>query len=94
VIKGTIEGLRFIQQRREESVDILAQWAKVDRETAKGMFESFFPAYSSDGTMTDEILKAALEDALRRAKIEKSIPINQIADRTILAEAQKELGIK
>jgi NitT/TauT family transport system substrate-binding protein len=95
VIKGTIEGLRFIQQRREESIDILAQWSKVDdHETAKGMFESFFPAYSSDGTMTDEILKAALEDALRRAKIEKSIPINQIADRTILAEAQKELGIK
>jgi ABC-type nitrate/sulfonate/bicarbonate transport system substrate-binding protein len=95
VIKGTIEGLRFIQQRREESIDILAQWSKVDdHETAKGMFESFFPAYSSDGTMTDELLKAALEDALRRAKIEKSIPINQIADRTILAEAQKELGIK
>ena len=44
--------------------------------------------------MTDEILKAALDDSLRRAKIEKVIPINQIADRTILAEAQKELGIK
>jgi len=94
VIKGTIEGLRFIKERKEESIDILARWSKVDRETATGMFESFFPAYSSDGTMTDEILKAALEDALRRAKIEKSIPINQIADRTILAEAQKELGIK
>jgi NitT/TauT family transport system substrate-binding protein len=94
VIKGTIEGLRFIQQQREESIDILARWSKVDRATATGMFESFFPAYNSDGTMTDELLKAALEDGLRRAKIEKSIPINQIADRTILAEAQKELGIK
>jgi ABC-type nitrate/sulfonate/bicarbonate transport system substrate-binding protein len=94
VIKGTIEGLRFIQQRRDESIDILAQWSKVDRDTAKGMFESFFPAYSSDGTMTDEILKAALDDALRRAKIEKSIPITQIADRTILAEAQKELALQ
>jgi NitT/TauT family transport system substrate-binding protein len=94
VIKGTIEGLRFIQQRRDESIDILAQWSKVDRETAKGMFESFFPAYSADGTMTDEILKAALEDSLRRAKIEKPIPINQIADRTILAEAQKELALQ
>ena len=94
VIKGTIEGLRFIQQRKDESIDILAQWSKVDRETARGMFESFSPAYSSDGTMTDEILKAALDDSLRRAKIEKAIPINQIADRTILAEAQKELGIK
>jgi ABC-type nitrate/sulfonate/bicarbonate transport system substrate-binding protein len=94
VIKGTIEGLRFIKERKEESIDILARWSKVDRETATGMLESFFPAYSSDGTMTDEILKAALEDALRRAKIEKSIPISQIADRTILTEAQKELGIK
>jgi hypothetical protein len=44
--------------------------------------------------MTDETLKAALDDALRRAKMEKSIQINQIADRTMLAEAQKELGIK
>jgi ABC-type nitrate/sulfonate/bicarbonate transport system substrate-binding protein len=94
VIKGTLEGLRFIQQHRQESIDILAQWTKFDRETATGMFESFFPAYSADGTMTDETLKAALEDALRRAKMEKSIPISQIADRTILAEAQKELGIK
>jgi len=94
VIKGTIEGLRFIKERREESIDILARWSMVDRETATGMFESFLPAYSSDGTMTDEVLKAALDDALRRAKIEKTIPINQIADRTILAEAQKELGIK
>jgi NitT/TauT family transport system substrate-binding protein len=94
VIKGTVEGLRFIQQRRDESIDILAQWSKVDRDTAKGMFESFFPAYSSDGTMTDEILKAALDDALRRAKIEKAIPVTQIADRAILAEAHRELGIK
>jgi NitT/TauT family transport system substrate-binding protein len=94
VVKGTVEGLRFIKEHKEESIEILARWSKVDRETATGMFESFFPAYSSDGTMTDETLKAALEDALRRAKIEKSIPINQIADRTILAEAQKELGIK
>ena len=85
VIKGTIEGLRFIKERKEESIDILARWSKVDRETATGMFESFFPAYSSDGAMTDEILRAALEDALRRAKIEKSIPINQIADRTIFS---------
>jgi NitT/TauT family transport system substrate-binding protein len=94
VVKGTIEGLRFIQQRRDESIDILARWSKVDRDTATGMFESFLPAYSSDGAMSDEILKAALDDALRRAKIEKSFALNQIADRTILAEAQKEMGIK
>jgi len=94
MIKGTVEALRFIRERREESIDILASYAKTDRETAVGMFESYFPAYSPDGTMTNEALQAAIEEALTRAKMEKHVAISQIADRTLLAEAQKEMGLK
>jgi hypothetical protein len=39
-------------------------------------------------------LQAALDDALIRAKMDKKIPLAQIADRTLLAEAQKEMGLK
>jgi hypothetical protein len=42
--------------------------------------------------MSDAALAAALEDAVARAKIEKKIPLTQIADRTMLAEVQKEMG--
>lgn len=94
MVKGTIEALRFIQDHKAESIEILADYARADQETAKGMFESYFPAYSVDGTMTDEALQAAVDDALARAKIEKKVPLSQVADRTILAEAQKELGRK
>lgn len=94
MIKGTIEALRFIQSHKKESIDILASYSRSDRETATGMFESYFPAYSHDGSMSNEALQAAIEEALTRAKLEKSIPISQIADRTLLAEAQRELGLK
>jgi NitT/TauT family transport system substrate-binding protein len=94
MIKGTIEALRFIQTHKKESIDILASYSRSDRETAAGMFESYFPAYSHDGTMTNEALQAAIEEALTRAKLEKSIPISQVADRTLLTEAQRELGLK
>jgi NitT/TauT family transport system substrate-binding protein len=94
MIKGTIEALRFIQTNKKESIDILASYSRSDRETAAGMFESYFPAYSHDGTMTNEALQAAIEEALTRAKLEKGIPISQVADRTLLTEAQRELGLK
>ena len=94
MIKGTIEALRFMQANKKESIDILASYSRSDRETAVGMFESYFPAYSHDGTMSNEALQAALDDALIRAKMDKKIPLAQIADRTLLAEAQKELGLK
>ncbi|SRR5712692_4092467 len=94
MIKGTIEALRFIQTNKKESIDILASYSRSDKETAVGMFESYFPAYSHDGTMSNEALQAALDDALTRAKMDKKIPISQIADRTLLAEVQKEIGLK
>ena len=94
MIKGTIEALRFMQTNKKESIDILASYSRSDRETAAGMFESYFPAYSHDGTMSNEALQAALDDALIRAKMDKKIPLAQIADRTLLSEAQKELGLK
>jgi hypothetical protein len=35
---------------------------------AKAIFASYAPGYSIDGTMTEEGLHAALQDALTRAK--------------------------
>ncbi len=94
VIKATIEALRFIQSNKKESIDILAAYSRSDRETAAGMFEGYFPAYSRDGTMTNEALQAALDEALTRAKLDKKFSLTQIADRSLLIEAQKELGLK
>ena len=94
MLKGTIEALQFIQTNKKESIEILAAYAKTNRDMATSMFESYFPAYSRDGTMTDEALQAAVDEALTRAKVDKKVPISQVANRTLLLEAQRELGLK
>jgi ABC-type nitrate/sulfonate/bicarbonate transport system substrate-binding protein len=94
LLKGTIEALQFIQTNKKESIEILASYAKTNRDMATSMFESYFPAYSRDGTMTDEALQAAIDEALTRAKVDKKVPISQVANRTLLLEAQRELGLK
>lgn len=94
MLKATIEALQFIQTNKQESINILATHARTDRETATAMFQSYFPAYSADGTMTDEALQAAINEALTRAKLDKKIPLSQVANRTLLLEVQRELGLK
>jgi ABC-type nitrate/sulfonate/bicarbonate transport system substrate-binding protein len=84
MLKGTIEALQFIQTNKKESIEILASYAKTNRDMATSMFE----------TMTDEALQAAIEEALTRAKVEKKVPVSQVANRTLLLEAQRELGLK
>jgi hypothetical protein len=44
--------------------------------------------------MTDVMLQAALDVEAQRGKIERKVALSEIADRTLLLEAQKELGIK
>jgi NitT/TauT family transport system substrate-binding protein len=94
MIKGTIEALQFIKNQKEETIEILARWSKVDKDMAKAIFASYAPGYSTDGTMTEEGLQAALQEGLTRAKIEKKVPLSQIADGRLVAEAQKELGLR
>ena len=94
MIKGTIEALQFIKNQKEEATEILARWSRVDKEMAKAIFASYAPGYSSDGAMPEDALQAALREGLTRAKVEKKVPLSQIADGRLLAEAQKELGLR
>ena len=93
-IKGTIDALQFIRRDKEEAIDIAAKWMQLDRPRVKAVLESVFPLYSTDGTMTDQSLQAALDVEVQRGKIERKVALSEIADRTLLLEAQKELGLK
>jgi ABC-type nitrate/sulfonate/bicarbonate transport system substrate-binding protein len=94
MIKGTIEGLQFIRREKEEAIDIAAKWMQLDRPRVKAVLESVFPLYSIDGSMTDQALQAALDVEVQRGKIQRKVTLSEIADRTLLLEAQKELGLR
>ena len=44
--------------------------------------------------MTDLALQAALDVEIQRANIQRKVSISEIADRRLLLEAQKELGLR
>lgn len=94
VIRAGIKANRYIRSQREGTVQFLMAWQKVDRETASANYDSAIRSFNDDGSLPEAGLRLIVDEAKKTAKIDREIPLADIADLSILREAQKELGTR
>ncbi len=94
VIKAGVKANRYIRQNREGTIQFMAAWLKIDKEIAAVTYDSVVKAYNDDGGVPESGLRLVIEEAKRVGKVEREILITEVADLTILREAQKELAVK
>jgi ABC-type nitrate/sulfonate/bicarbonate transport system substrate-binding protein len=94
VIRAGIKANRYIRQNRDGTLPIMVQWVKIDREMALATYDSSVKSYSEDLSLPESGLRLLIDEAKRVAKIDREVSFADVADLSILKEAQKELGIK
>jgi len=94
VIRAGIKANRYIHADREGTIQFLMEWQKVNRETATANYDSSARVFNDDGSLPESGLRLIIDEAKKTAKLEREVPLNDVADLSILREAQKELGIK
>lgn len=94
VMKALLKANRFVREHREESIRILMDWSRSDRESAADGFDSTWQLFSPDGSMPDDGMRLVIDDAKKALKITRQVSLSEVADLTILREAQKELALK
>jgi ABC-type nitrate/sulfonate/bicarbonate transport system substrate-binding protein len=94
VIRAGIKANRYIHADREGTIQFLMEWQKVNRETATANYDSWARVFNDDGSLPESGLRLIIDEAKKTAKLEREVPLNDVADLSILREAQKELGIK
>lgn len=94
VVKSLVRASRFMRENREESVKILIAWGKGKPEHAYASYDSTVKVISADGSIPDDGLKLLIDQAKRDLKVSQEIPLNEIADFSLLREVQKELGLR
>jgi len=93
VIKAGIKASRYIRQNREGTLPVMMEWLKIDKDIAATTYESVWKAFSDDGSLPENGLRIAIEEAKRVGKVAREVSFSEVADLSILKEAQKELGI-
>jgi NitT/TauT family transport system substrate-binding protein len=93
-IKAMIRAARYIRSDREGAIQVWMASSKSDRESAAEGIDSFAARLSDNGNMSESGLKMLVEEIKKMVKVEREITLDDVADYTMLRQAQKELGIE
>lgn len=91
VLRATLRGLRFMHERKEETIQIMMRWLDQSAEVARDSYESILPSFSVDGGTVDKTYEFAIDSRRATLRADKSIPLSQVRDLTLLKEVQKDL---
>ena len=93
-IKALVRANRFIRDNRDESIQILAQWGRSDRNAAAAAYDSSVKVFNVDGAIPESGLRLVLDQAKLRPILAARSRSRRSRSCLLLREAQKELGIK
>src|SRR5262249_33096274 len=94
VIKAGIKANRYIRTNRDGTIQFIQEWLKTDKEIATAIYDSLGKFFNEDGSLPEDGFRLLIEDVKEVAKVEREVAFGEVADLSILKEAQRELGIK
>ncbi len=93
MLKAGIRANRYINQNRESTIQAMLEWMKIDREMAVATYDSVVKTYGDDLSVPESGLRLLIEEAKKAANLSREVSLNEVADLSLLREAQRELGI-
>ena len=94
LIRAGIKANRYIRTEREETIQFLADWMKIDREFAMAAYDAVGKSFSEDGGVPENGLRFVIEENKKIAKVSREVALNDVSDFSLLRDAQKELGMR
>ncbi len=94
VIRAFIKANRFVREQRQEAINVLINWGRIQKEDAVASYDSTAQVFSPDGSMPEEGMRLVIDDAQKALKLNRVFALSEVADAGPLREAQKSLGIK
>jgi ABC-type nitrate/sulfonate/bicarbonate transport system substrate-binding protein len=94
IIIAGIKASRYIRANRDPTVQSLMELFRTDREVAGANYEYLSKTLNDNGSPTDNGFRLLIEDTKESAKVTREVSVSEVADLSILREAQKEVGIK
>ena len=94
VVRAILRGLRFMHERKDKTIQIMARWLSQTPDVAKDSYDSILPSFSADGGTSDKTFEFAIDSRRATVRADRSVTLAQIRDVTLLRDVQEELRLK
>ena len=92
VLRAGLKGLRYVQDNRPGTIDVIQSWYRVEREVAGATYDLARKSYSTNGEVSEKGVLLSMEFARSSGKFEKETSPSEIVDFNLLREIRKELA--
>jgi NitT/TauT family transport system substrate-binding protein len=92
VLRAGLKGLRYVQDNRPGTIDVIQSWYRVEREVAAATYDLARKSYSTNGEVSEKGVLLSMEFARSSGKFEKETSPSEIVDFNLLREVRKELA--
>jgi len=94
VIRAGIKANRYLLKNRDGTIQAMMQWMRIDKDTATATYDGAAKSFNDDGSVPEAGLRLAIDEAKKAANISRDVAFSEVADFTVLREAQREMSIK
>jgi ABC-type nitrate/sulfonate/bicarbonate transport system substrate-binding protein len=92
MIRATLKSMEYTKDpaNQERVIGLLIDDFKLDRNTAARALQDIVKAFTRDGTMPEDAVKAEIKEIREQAKLKTEIPVSQVLDYKLLMEVLAE----
>jgi NitT/TauT family transport system substrate-binding protein len=94
VIRAGIKANRYILHNRDGTIQVMMQWMRIDKDTATATYDGSVKSFNDDGSVSEAGLRIAIDEARKATNTTREVAFSEVADFSVLKEAQRELAGK
>jgi ABC-type nitrate/sulfonate/bicarbonate transport system substrate-binding protein len=93
MIRATLKSMEYTKEpaNQEKVIGLLMDDFKLDRNTAARSLQEIVKAFTRDGTMPEDAVKAEIQEIRAQVKLKGAVPVSQLVDYKLLMEVLAEM---
>ncbi|HEY1375083.1 MAG TPA: ABC transporter substrate-binding protein [Candidatus Binatia bacterium] len=89
VIRAELDALRFVRERRADSIELIGRIFKMDRDIAQKSYDFIASFFSRDARIQPEAVKRLIALEKEAGGVKDDVEVSQVADLSLVEEALK-----
>jgi ABC-type nitrate/sulfonate/bicarbonate transport system substrate-binding protein len=91
VVRAVFRAMAFASANREETVQMLINWLRLDREVATRSYELGKRSWSDGGIVSDAAVQTLIDQSLLELKSKDPVPLDRVRNWSFAEQARREL---
>jgi len=92
MVRAVFRAMAFAAANQEETIQMLMNWLKLDREVAARSYELGKRSWSDGGVVSDAAVQTLIDQSMLELKSKDAVPLDKVRNWNFAEQAKRDMG--